>query len=130
MRREDEYRRLADSTRRRGYEEQNALMRAHGKFCRRRMCNSQTNRKKTMTPAHITSGSRQNGIEETLRSKIKGQTMVTSLAHQPRRGRRDTRSGNNFAVWGGRLVCPSPNLTTASTVAPSSRAERKLSLEH
>jgi hypothetical protein len=56
--------------------------------------------------------------------------MVTSLAHQPRRGRRDTRSGNNFAVWGGRLVCPSPNLTTASTVAPSSRAERKLSLEH
>jgi hypothetical protein len=28
MRREDEYRRLADSTRRPGYEEQNALMRA------------------------------------------------------------------------------------------------------
>jgi hypothetical protein len=28
MRREDEYRRLADSTRRRGYEEQSALMRA------------------------------------------------------------------------------------------------------
>jgi hypothetical protein len=28
MRREDEYRRLADSTRRRGYEEQNAVMRA------------------------------------------------------------------------------------------------------
>jgi hypothetical protein len=104
MRREDEYRRLSDSTRRRGYEEQNALMRAQWEILSATYVQLADQSKKTMTPAHITSGSRQNGIEETLRSKIKGQAMVTSLAHQPRRGRRDTRSGNNFAVW-GRAAC-------------------------
>jgi hypothetical protein len=87
--------------------------------------------KKTMTPAHITSGSRQNGIEETLRSKIKGQTMVISLAHQPRRGRRDTRSGNNFAVW-GRAAClslPEPHHSVDGG-AKLARAGTQLSLEH
>jgi hypothetical protein len=57
--------------------------------------------------------------------------MVISLAHQPRRGRRDTRSGNNFAVW-GRAAClslPEPHHSVDGG-AKLARAGTQLSLEH
>ena len=55
MRREDEYRYLADSARRRGGEEKSALTEErNGKFWPLPTCNLQINRRRSMTLARIT----------------------------------------------------------------------------
>ena len=54
MHREDEYNHLAKSTRQRGGEEQNALLRAQWEILPPPTCDLQINQRRSMTPARIT----------------------------------------------------------------------------